>query len=52
MRMTTKGILAGLGLMLASSANVLAQELTIFWADWPPADYLRNWSTSTPLRPA
>jgi multiple sugar transport system substrate-binding protein len=38
----TKGILAGLGLMLASSTSVMAQELTIFWATWPPADFLQE----------
>ena len=42
MRTTTKGILAGLGLMLASSTSVLAQELTILWAEWDPANYLQE----------
>jgi multiple sugar transport system substrate-binding protein len=42
MRTTTKGILAGLGLMLATSTNVLAQELTILWAEWDPAKYLQE----------
>jgi len=42
MRTVTKGILAGLGLMLASSTSVLAQELTIFWAEWDPANYLQE----------
>jgi multiple sugar transport system substrate-binding protein len=42
MRTTTKGVLAGLGLMLASSSSVLAQELTIFWAEWDPANYLQE----------
>jgi multiple sugar transport system substrate-binding protein len=42
MRKATKGILAGVGLMLASSTNVLAQELTIFWAEWDPANYLQE----------
>jgi multiple sugar transport system substrate-binding protein len=42
MRKTTKGILAGLGLMLASSTSVMAQELTIFWAEWDPANYLQE----------
>jgi multiple sugar transport system substrate-binding protein len=42
MRIATKGILAGLGLMLASSTNVLAQELTILWAEWDPANYLQE----------
>jgi multiple sugar transport system substrate-binding protein len=42
MRRVTKGMLAGLGLMLASSTSVLAQELTIFWAEWDPANYLQE----------
>jgi multiple sugar transport system substrate-binding protein len=42
MRNLTKGILAGAGLMLASSTSVLAQELTIFWAEWDPANYLQE----------
>lgn len=42
MRTITKGILAGVGLMLASSTSVLAQELTIFWAEWDPANYLQE----------
>jgi multiple sugar transport system substrate-binding protein len=42
MRNLTKGMLAGFGLMLASSTSVLAQELTIFWAEWDPANYLQE----------
>jgi multiple sugar transport system substrate-binding protein len=42
MRTSTTGILAGIGLMLASSTSVLAQELTIFWAEWDPANYLQE----------
>lgn len=42
MRTSVKGILAGLGLMLASGTSVLAQELTIFWAEWDPANYLQE----------
>ena len=42
MRVLGKGMLAGLGLMLASSTSVLAQELTIFWAEWDPANYLQE----------
>ena len=42
MRTLTKGMLAGVGLMLASSTSVLAQELTIFWAEWDPANYLQE----------
>jgi multiple sugar transport system substrate-binding protein len=42
MRRLTKGMLAGIGLMLASSTSVLAQELTILWAEWDPANYLQE----------
>ena len=42
MRNLTKGMLAGVGLMLASSTSVLAQELTILWAEWDPANYLQE----------
>ena len=42
MRKSTMSILAGVGLMLTSSTSVLAQELTIFWADWDPANYLQE----------
>ncbi len=42
MRVLGKGMLAGLGLMLASSTSVLAQELTILWAEWDPANYLQE----------
>jgi multiple sugar transport system substrate-binding protein len=42
MRRVTKGMLAGIGLMLASSTSVLAQELTILWAEWDPANYLQE----------
>ncbi|RYE87646.1 MAG: extracellular solute-binding protein [Hyphomicrobiales bacterium] len=42
MRNLSKGMLAGVGLMLASSTSVLAQELTIFWAEWDPANYLQE----------
>ena len=42
MRNLTKGMLAGVGLMLASSTSVLAQELTSLWAEWDPANYLQE----------
>ena len=42
MRRLTKGMLTGMGLLLASSTSVLAQELTIFWAEWDPANYLQE----------
>src|ERR1051325_4075742 len=42
MRKGYKGVLAGMGLLLASSTSVLAQELTILWAEWDPASYLQE----------
>ncbi len=42
MRKLTKGLVAGLGLFLLSGTSVLAQELTIFWAEWDPANYLQE----------
>jgi multiple sugar transport system substrate-binding protein len=42
MRSTVSSLLAGFGLMLASSTSVFAQELTIFWAEWDPANYLQE----------
>ncbi len=42
MRKSLKGMLAGLGLMLATSSPLLATDLTIFWAEWDPANYLQE----------
>ncbi len=42
MRKTITGVIAGIGLSLACSTSVLAQELTIFWAEWDPANYLQE----------
>src|SRR5215211_4634659 len=42
MRVSTKGMLAGLGLLIASGTTVSAAELTIFWAEWDPANYLQE----------
>jgi len=42
MRTSVKGMLAGFGLMLLSSTSVVAQELTILWAEWDPANYLQE----------
>jgi multiple sugar transport system substrate-binding protein len=38
------GMLAGIALTLASGTSVFAQdkELTIFWAEWDPANYLQE----------
>ena len=41
-RSTTKGLLAGIGFLLWSGTSVMAQELTIFWAEWDPANYLQE----------
>ena len=42
MRKTLTGMLAGIGLSLAYTTSALAQELTIFWAEWDPANYLQE----------
>lgn len=42
MRKLTKGLVAGLGLFLWSGTSAYAQELTIFWAEWDPANYLQE----------
>ncbi len=36
------GALAGVGLSVLASSAALAQELTIFWAEWDPANYLQE----------
>ncbi len=42
MRDNLARMLAGLGLMVASTTAAQAQELTIFWAEWDPANYLQE----------
>jgi multiple sugar transport system substrate-binding protein len=42
MRKTVTGILAGLGFSLACGTSAFAQELTILWAEWDPANYLQE----------
>jgi multiple sugar transport system substrate-binding protein len=45
MRKTVTGLLAGLSLTLASGISIhaaSAEELTIFWAEWDPANYLQE----------
>ena len=42
MRKRLTGLLAGIGLTLACTTSVFAQELTIFWAEWDPANYLQE----------
>jgi len=42
MRTRLTGVIAGLALSLSFSTSVLAQELTIFWAEWDPANYLQE----------
>jgi multiple sugar transport system substrate-binding protein len=42
MRMRVKGILAGFSLSVAMSTSAMSQELTIFWAEWDPANYLQE----------
>ncbi|TIU43379.1 MAG: carbohydrate ABC transporter substrate-binding protein, partial [Mesorhizobium sp.] len=44
MRKIVTSVLAGVGLALACGTSVHAQEksLTIFWAEWDPANYLQE----------
>jgi multiple sugar transport system substrate-binding protein len=42
MRSTMTGLLAGIGITLACGTSAFAQELTIFWAEWDPANYLQE----------
>ena len=42
MRIATKGMLAGLSLLLMSGTSAFSAELTIFWAEWDPANYLQE----------
>ena len=45
MRKTLTGLLAGLSMALAGGISIhaaSAQELTIFWAEWDPANYLQE----------
>ncbi|MCB1453794.1 MAG: extracellular solute-binding protein [Rhizobiaceae bacterium] len=42
MRKKLTGLLAGTSFMLACGTSAFAQELTIFWAEWDPANYLQE----------
>jgi multiple sugar transport system substrate-binding protein len=42
MRNKLAGLIAGLGLTMGLSAPAMSQELTIFWAEWDPANYLQE----------
>jgi multiple sugar transport system substrate-binding protein len=42
MRKKLTGLITGIGLSLACSTALTAQELTIFWAEWDPANYLQE----------
>jgi multiple sugar transport system substrate-binding protein len=42
MRKTMVGFLAGVSALAMSSLAVQAQELTILWAEWDPANYLQE----------
>jgi multiple sugar transport system substrate-binding protein len=42
MRRKITGLIAGFALSLAYSTSAMAQELTIFWAEWDPANYLQE----------
>jgi multiple sugar transport system substrate-binding protein len=42
MRKSTAGLLAGVSLMTMGAMPTQAQELTILWAEWDPANYLQE----------
>ena len=42
MRNRLTGMLAGIAMTLASGTAAYSQELTIFWAEWDPANYLQE----------
>lgn len=42
MRGKVTGLLAGAGLLALTSGSAFSQELTIFWAEWDPANYLQE----------
>lgn len=42
MRKTVAGLLAGISFMIACGTSAQSQELTIFWAEWDPANYLQE----------
>ncbi len=42
MRDKLAGLIAGLGLTVATTSSAFAEELTIFWAEWDPANYLQE----------
>jgi multiple sugar transport system substrate-binding protein len=42
MRSKLTGMLAGIAMTLASGTAAYSQELTIFWAEWDPANYLQE----------
>ena len=42
MRRGIVALLAGVGLAFTLANTALAEELTIFWAEWDPANYLQE----------
>jgi multiple sugar transport system substrate-binding protein len=42
MRGKMAGLMAGVGFAVLSTSSAMAQELTIFWAEWDPANYLQE----------
>ncbi len=42
LRKTFTGLLAGVGFTLVGVASAAAEDLTIFWAEWDPANYLQE----------
>jgi len=42
MRGNMAGLIAGVGLSVATGTAAMSQELVIFWAEWDPANYLQE----------
>jgi len=42
MRRNMAGLIAGLGLTIATTSSAFAEDLVIFWAEWDPANYLQE----------
>ena len=42
LKKTMMGLLAGVGFTLVGVASAAAEDLTIFWAEWDPANYLQE----------
>ena len=51
LRKLVMALCACAGVALLPPAHAKAEELTIFWAEWDPANYLQELVNITPRRP-